>query len=102
MTTEETSLSLEQTTMTETLEPKTEVTVSSRLRELADWLEANEVTNGEVTCCSVDGWGGMQAHLKQSAVVRICGTDGVELRLDKNSNVHGIGHKDGVRVAFCS
>jgi hypothetical protein len=74
--------------------------VSSRLRQLADWIDANEVTNGEVTCLSVDGWGDMNAQLHQTSVIRICGPNGVTLSM-KDDAVHGSGTKDGVRVVFC-
>ena len=88
--------------MTETIETKAGTSVSDRLRQLADWLESHEVKAKDVVICNVDGWGDMDAHLTQSEVIRLCGQDGVTMKLDKSGNVHGIGWKDGVRVVFCS
>src|SRR5690348_11043498 len=79
MTTEPDTDTSRSNPMTETLESKVKAppSVSDRLRQLANWLEENSVTAAEVVNCSVDGWGSLDAHLMQPAVVRICGRDGV-------------------------
>jgi hypothetical protein len=77
------------------------ISVSGKLRQLANWLEAHEVEAIDVVNMSVDRWGDMTAQLKQRAVIRICGHEGIDLQT-YNDRVHGVGSKDGVRVVFCT